>query len=162
MNDERKPQVSTDDLSQTQYGKTWRLFDESVSQALTGILEAALEDEDSAMTPGILFYIANHTRPIVITGESTIVIGRSNSPDAVPPDVDLTAYHGRELGVSRQHAQLTYQDQQYVLQDMHSSNGTWLNGQKLTAHQLYPLQDGDQLRLGHLTMLIKFSTADRD
>ena len=48
-------------------------------------------------------------------------------------------------GVSRYHAQLRWDGGQFVLEDLNSKNGTWLNGERLTAP--HPLRHGDVLTL---------------
>lgn len=145
----------TDDLSKTEYGKTWSISDDSsISYALSDILQAALAERPETGT-GMLFYIPNESNPLVITGEDVIQIGRAGGN--ANPTVDLNPYHGRELGVSRIHAEIIFRDGSYVIKDLGSTNGTWVNDTRLDAHAETALQDSDQLRLGHFTMLIKFS-----
>jgi len=47
--------------------------------------------------------------------------------------------------VSRHHALIGWQEGQYVLYDQESTNGTYVNGQRITQ---YTLQNGDQIRIG--------------
>lgn len=47
--------------------------------------------------------------------------------------------------VSRRHAQIAYQHDQYVLYDCDSTNGTYVNGRRIDQHML---QNGDQIRIG--------------
>jgi pSer/pThr/pTyr-binding forkhead associated (FHA) protein len=47
---------------------------------------------------------------------------------------------------STQHARLVAQGDSVVLEDLGSTNGTYLNGQALTGPQ--PLHDGDRIRIG--------------
>ncbi len=54
-------------------------------------------------------------------------------------------------GVSRRHARLSLQSGQYFLHDLGSSNGTFLNGERLG--QARPLKHGDQIRLGRTVTL---------
>ena len=49
-------------------------------------------------------------------------------------------------GVSRKHARLSFQNQQYFLEDLGSSNGTFLNGERISHPR--PLKDGDVIGLG--------------
>ncbi|MGB7339575.1 MAG: FHA domain-containing protein [Phototrophicaceae bacterium] len=147
---------STDDLSKSEYGKTWAVSeDSSISQALSEVLRAALEDQPDKNQPGILLYIANQTKPIVLTAQSIIHLGRVESDD--PAILDLSEYYGRELGVSRNHAELAYQNGSYLIKDLGSTNGTWINGEKIPPYRQIQLHDSDQLRLGHFTMLVKFN-----
>lgn len=47
--------------------------------------------------------------------------------------------------VSRNHAVITFENRQYTLEDLHSSNGTKVNGQPVTRHALV---DGDVIQIG--------------
>ncbi len=59
------------------------------------------------------------------------------------------------ITVSRQHATITRQGETFYLVDDKSSNGVYLNGQKLPADQSCPLHHGDMLRLGEFLLLFK-------
>jgi ABC-type multidrug transport system ATPase subunit/pSer/pThr/pTyr-binding forkhead associated (FHA) protein len=65
-----------------------------------------------------------------------LIVGRE-------PDVSLQI---DSPGVSRRHARLYLQDGQYFLEDLNSSNGTFLNGERLV--QPRRLKSGDVIRLG--------------
>jgi pSer/pThr/pTyr-binding forkhead associated (FHA) protein len=52
---------------------------------------------------------------------------------------------------------ISRQGQCWVI-DLASSNGSWLNGQRLQPAAEYPLQHGDKLRLGKLEMQVKLGT----
>lgn len=155
MADEHK-KPKTDDLSKTEYGKTWAVSeDNSISQALSEVLRAALEDQNAQEDTGILFYIANESKPIVRTSAEIIRLGRIKESED-PNSLDLSKYHARELGVSRNHAEITYRSGDYLIKDNGSTNGTWINGEKIPPYRQIVLQDSDQVRLGHFTMLVKF------
>ena len=53
--------------------------------------------------------------------------------------------------VSRRHCELIPQDGEWVLHDLGSANGTYINGQRVTSNQLLKL--GDQIRVGR-TLLV--------
>lgn len=77
-------------------------------------------------------------------------LGRSSENDLQLP----------EMSVSRQHAQLLIEpDGPVRLTDLGSSNGTFLNGQRLTPHQPVALRDGDRLGFGP-SMIAKFTCPD--
>jgi pSer/pThr/pTyr-binding forkhead associated (FHA) protein len=68
-------------------------------------------------------------------------------------------------GVSRRHAEVRWDGQDYVLTDLHSKNGTFLNGARLTSPQ--PLQHGDVVTLPcqpavHLTFEVSAATITVD
>ena len=63
------------------------------------------------------------------------------------------------MGVSRRHAAIRRNEEQNLdLWDLGSSNGTYLNGQRLSAHRPYRLHDGDELRLGSMIIRVFFQS----
>lgn len=58
--------------------------------------------------------------------------------------------------VSRKHARLTLQKDGYLLEDLGSTNGTFVNGQRLSGP--YKLQNGDLIALGEQVVLAYEST----
>jgi len=50
--------------------------------------------------------------------------------------------------VSRHHARITHQNNEWVVEDLDSSNGTFLNGQRLTPNTPAPLTERDSLQIG--------------
>lgn len=158
MSDEQIPK-GTDDLGDTLYGKTWHLIDDdAISDALSDVLKAALEEDAQPKVQGVLFYIANQSQPIIIADEDVIRIGRKDAANNAYPTLDLSDYFGKELGVSRYHAEIIHNNGSYYIKDMGSTNGTWLNTTKIHPYSQTPIHDSDQVRLGHLTMLVKFNT----
>lgn len=59
--------------------------------------------------------------------------------------------------VSRRHAQLKLEDSEWILSDLNSSNGTYVNGKKI---ERAALRDGDRITLGRANLT--FHTADSD
>jgi hypothetical protein len=82
------------------------------------------------------------------------VVGRG-IPDGVPADLDLTAYDGGELGVSRQHATLQPTSDELQLIDLGSTNGTMVNGDELVKGKPRKVEDGDTLSFGGLHFKLK-------
>jgi len=62
------------------------------------------------------------------------------------------------LAVSRQHAQILYQNGEFYVEDVGSSNGTWLNGSRVTKR--LPLTKQDQLQIGPYVMSLHSDGAD--
>ena len=54
-------------------------------------------------------------------------------------------------GVSRKHARLTYINNQYLVEDLGSSNGTFVNGERIS--KPWPLKNGDTLGIGRQIQL---------
>lgn len=57
------------------------------------------------------------------------------------------------IKISRHHITLMQQDGVVYVRDENSSNHTYLNGSMLAAYTPYPLQNGDELRLGNLRLI---------
>jgi len=89
---------------------------------------------------------------------SRLLIGRRDTLSNHAPDVDMEDYEGYRLGVSRKHAQLLLDEanEELTIQDIGSANGTFLNGVRLPAHRPHKIQDGDEVRLGNLTLRLYF------
>lgn len=98
--------------------------------------------------------IAGKVVPLVIKEE--LVLGRmhGNSPDQ--PDVDLNPFDAGNLGVSRIHARIRRKGILLYVIDLGSTNGTYLNGQKLIPDGERLLRDGDEVYLGRLKIRIRF------
>ncbi len=88
-----------------------------------------------------------------------IVFGRVDPKTGEAPEINLSDHEALEKGVSRRHAAIVRQEGSLYLKDMGSANGTFLNGQKLVPNQPRVLRDGDDIRLGHLTVRITFEKA---
>lgn len=82
--------------------------------------------------------------------ESTI--GRWDADNGVFPDVDLDAFDP-EAKVSRRHARIKFQNGSYFIEDLGSTNGTYVNrGRRLLPGNLTPLNDGDEVIVGKTFM----------
>lgn len=106
----------------------------------------------------LALFVVGYDRPILVKKDERVTLGRY-SPGDMAPTVDLMPYNGDIMGVSRQHATITASDQGYMIEDLGSTNGTWLNENRLNAHTPYPLHNGALLRLGQLGLYTYFSTA---
>jgi len=80
----------------------------------------------------------------LLEGESA-VLGRH-------PDCDLVLESG---SVSRQHARIVKVDEDYFVEDLHSRNGTFVNGQPVLQRRL--LAENDELRVCDLTFVFHLS-----
>ncbi|HLJ81587.1 MAG TPA: FHA domain-containing protein [Ktedonobacterales bacterium] len=92
-----------------------------------------------------------------LTGKSDYLIGRRDHRLERQPDVDLTDWNGAAYGVSRQHAMIYVTEDGIWIEDLESLNETIRNEYRLMPRQRYPLEDGDELRLGSITLLVVLS-----
>jgi hypothetical protein len=78
--------------------------------------------------------------------ESTI--GRWDADNGVFPDVDLDA-HDEDAKVSRRHARIRRSSGMYSIEDLGSTNGTYVNrGRRLLPGNAQQLNDGDEVIVG--------------
>jgi hypothetical protein len=85
-----------------------------------------------------------------------IILGRTDLLTTDPGHFDLTRYGGHDRGVSRTHALLRFSGDAITLTDLNSSNGTFVNTQRLEPQKPYALHTGDELMLGSLSMVVRF------
>jgi len=83
------------------------------------------------------------TRTVVLAGNNRTKIGRSQGP--LKPKSDNAIFECRVL--SRNHAQIWYQDGGFYLKDTGSSNGTFVNGKKINDAEKQ-VKSGDVLQFG--------------
>lgn len=100
----------------------------------------------------LMVYFPQKAEPIIFKEPDTILIGRTGG--RAPVNLDTTNFHGRELGVSRQHAEIVYDNDTFYVRDLKSTNGTWLNTERLDPVKRYRVNAGDQLRLGQCLMIL--------
>ena len=75
-------------------------------------------------------------------------IGRWDADGGIFPDVDLDS-DDPEAKVSRRHARITMNDGKYYLEDLGSTNGTFVNrGKRLSPGTRQQLNDGDEIIVG--------------
>ncbi|MCZ7543832.1 MAG: FHA domain-containing protein [Anaerolineae bacterium] len=84
-----------------------------------------------------------------------VIVGRS-AQGSVLADTDLTPYKADEYGVSRLHVAIRRNENTVTVTDLGSTNGTFINGQRLRAHEERCLREHDDLRLGHLVLKVRF------
>jgi FHA domain/Double zinc ribbon len=76
---------------------------------------------------------------------SVVRIGKPN--DRVPPDIDVSGFTDSEV-VSRVHASIRIEGDIYYIEDVGSSNGTYVNNMPLPYGNRHRLRPGDRIALG--------------
>jgi hypothetical protein len=90
---------------------------------------------------------------LLLPQQEMVLVGRGD-PNVTPyPDVNLGPHGGGQAGVSRRHARLLHSAEGWMLEDLQSTNGTFLNGAPVVPEQPVRLRTGDILRCGQLTLL---------
>jgi len=104
---------------------------------------------------GIVLINLENGQMITTQTEKAFILGRASAEIKTnEPLVDLTEFGALDLGISRAHAMIRQSDGKYQIIDLESSNGTWLENQRLVPKQAYPLESGNRIRIGRLNILI--------
>ena len=122
-------------------------------------LEAVTLDKDAAdeMSNEIatLMLTSSDGSMLEIPAKDEVVIGREDPISDVFPDLDLTELGGMDKGVSRKHAVIHRSGPNYTVEDMGSTNGTYINKKKLRPHTPQTIKPGDELRFGKLALMLQ-------
>ena len=86
--------------------------------------------------PQLIMLFSPPLAPVPVSQSMPVVIGRQAQCELSIPHSD----------VSRQHAEVSFEDGQFVLRDLGSTNGTYLNGKEINAP--VALSSGDKIEMG--------------
>ncbi len=105
--------------------------------------------------------LLNSGRRVLLSVEREVLIGRLDAAHGIFPELDMAPEGGLEQGVSRRHARIYTRDGICYIEDLDSTNGTYLNSERLTPYLPYVLNDGDILTLGTAQIKVKIHTTDK-
>ena len=121
----------------------------------TETFEGWLLDPSLIPVDGIAVYVAGTAKPVFSCSDHEFIIGRKMG-ETSEVYLDLSNLGGYLMGLSRRHAKIQRSGQGYEIVDLASTNGTWLNDERLIPHQSYLLTSGSQLRLGRMRFVVLF------
>jgi hypothetical protein len=131
------------------------------STRIAHLTQSSSAEELSRRSAGMfVFQILGHDQPLITHIHPRITVGRFGVGEP-PPTVDLGPYSGSTLGVSRQHAVIATSSKGYTLQDLNSTNGTWVNDHKLESNETVSLASGDLIHFGQLACYAYFQSPTR-
>ena len=108
-----------------------------------------LDSERLNETP-IRLKVTASGQEILAKNREELIIGRAYK--GIVPDIDLGPYGGSGAGVSRRHSRLLRKDGNWFVEDLGSTNGTFVNGVKVTPHQVIAVKNGDMIRCGQIEL----------
>lgn len=116
-------------------------------------IDGTHEPKNPSILRTLHFYMPQEASPIIRMNVKKLVIGRDKGEDRL----DLSLQYAKMLGVSRDHAEIFFQNGFYFVTDLGSTNGTYINDHKLIPHKPYLLQQSDEIRFGHFLVVLAYS-----
>ncbi|HWE61465.1 MAG TPA: FHA domain-containing protein, partial [Chloroflexota bacterium] len=104
--------------------------------------------------PDSFFLITASGRRIPLPSQEQVILGRVDSRSGVRPDIDLSLEGAGQAGVSRRHCRLMWRSGQWLVEDLMSTNYTFVNGARISSHTPTTVSSGDELRLGKLVLTV--------
>lgn len=101
----------------------------------------------------------NDEREFILDGKDSFLIGRTDNISGSQPDIDLSAID-REMVTSRKHANIIKKAETYFVEDLESTNFTYLNGRMLPPGTPTKLDDGDVIRIGKVYLVFSLTPKD--
>lgn len=134
-----------------------KIFGTQVSPAYLVDLSVAYDKQsDQSVPQDAKIVIAEQNVTLDVPQEAAqVIIGRTHG--TVKVDIDLGPYGASSQGVSRKHARLSQAEGQWLLEDLNSLNGTFVNERKLISETPVPLKSGDVIRCGHLPLIFRLA-----
>jgi len=96
----------------------------------------------------VLISMASPDRVFPVRRDGPTLIGRRDAVTEIYPDIDLSPVD-TSRSVSRRHAKITVMDRElFFHEEIGTTNGTFLNGERLKKGEFYPLHHGDEVQFG--------------
>ena len=129
------------------------LFCEECGAKLEGQagLIASAEETDNAQ----LVLTSAEGNRLEIPAKDEVIVGREDPISDIFPDLDLTDLGGMDKGVSRKHAVIHRSGSDYTVEDMGSTNGTFVNKKKIAPYAPQAIKPGDEVRFGKLALSVQ-------
>ena len=125
---------------------------------LKRLLQKQIEENYSTMSLGdkqeVVLLIRGMVERVVMEVGTAYKLGRFEV--GADNEIDLTPYGAQDRGVSRVHAELQIIDGIVHINDLGSTNGTFVNSRQLQPDTPTPLRKGDELLLGRLAFQVLF------
>ncbi len=107
-----------------------------------------MPDSPQTTPPQAYFRVAFTGHRLILPAWGKGIIGRSDDSLGFVPDIDLSQEGEAAQAVARRHARLVIHKGRHYVEDLGSSSGTKLNGERLRLGELSVLNPGDHLWLG--------------
>jgi uncharacterized RDD family membrane protein YckC len=92
---------------------------------------------------GFYLYMPKEVKELEISNSTTL--GRTKGDHLFPNNKQISSLH----------CQITVKDNTVFIQDLNSTNGTFVNGKKIPTNVLHELKDESEITIGGLTLILK-------
>lgn len=117
--------------------------------------QAAVRLQTASIGGVITLVVVQSGTRLRLDAAEQLLIGRKDPAKGIYPDIDLGPEGGYDAGVSRKHAILSQSQGRFVVEDLGSANGTFVNGKRLEPQTPIPLRSKDELRCGTLALRVE-------
>ena len=97
-------------------------------------------------TPSLLLLLSVEGRILTQLDNSVYTIGKKKG------EVEVVL---EDASISRMHARILKEQENYFLEDLNSTNGTFKNGLRMQPYEKRKLEEGDEIRLGKITLMFR-------
>jgi FHA domain-containing protein len=108
----------------------------------------------ATMNNWVTLHLLDTGQVLPLAERNEFTLGRISEGQPIMPDIDLSPYQAYARGVSRLHAVLKREASHVFLMDLGSSNGTFVNGKRLSPNVDHAISNGDVIALGKLKIQI--------
>ncbi|MEM6794777.1 MAG: cyclic nucleotide-binding domain-containing protein [Acidobacteriota bacterium] len=132
-------------------GSRLELTQDMLLRAWAGASSVPVDDEPAMVEDRArLVYLTDNTElPLAV--QSEVKIGRVDPVNNVEPDIDLTKID-TQLTTSRRHAKILRRSNGFFILEERATNGTFVNGQRISAERPLLIQSGDDIMFGAVRM----------
>jgi ribosomal protein S27AE len=120
--------------------------------------EEGFQDYFAPRASAILQFLPSATC-VTLDLNAPVVLGR-DAPNGGEAQLDLTEFNALSHGVSRRHCVLRRTGDRLIIRDLGSTNGTYLNNERLAPSEDHIVANGDRVILGSLHIAVWFNTVD--
>lgn len=112
--------------------------------------ETKIEPQRPSPYPTGSLLLTSGARVVFPPGTARVTVGREDPVSNVFPELDLTPHGAEDNGVSRRHARFSLHDGELVVEDLDSTNFTFVNGQRVMPGTRQVVRPGDEVRFGRI------------
>ena len=117
-------------------------------------MPAASVPAPATLNNWVTLHLLDTGQVLPLAERNEFTLGRISEGQPIMPDIDLSPYQAYACGVSRLHAVLKREARRVFLMDLGSSNGTYVNGKRLSPNVDHTISNGDVIALGKLKIQV--------